>query len=176
MNDSERLALVASVVAMLRSAGSWTGRMHIQKLIYIGQEFGIVSPAYEFVLYQRGPYSFDLDSDIRELRSIGAVDIRPAPPYGPTYVTTGIGALMAEASPVREDAAVKLGELAGKLGSKQAKDLELLATTLFVIEEGNDVKEDIIDRVTELKPHFDREAIEGAIREVEELQSQFSVA
>jgi uncharacterized protein YwgA len=148
--------------------------MHIQKVVYVAQELGIVPPAYEFVLYQRGPYSFDLDAGIRELRSIGAVDIRPAPPYGPTYETTEMGEQIANASPVGGQASQRLNELAAKLGIKQAKDLELLATTLYVVDQGYTATDEIIGRVGDLKPQFERERIELAMVEIEELKSSFS--
>jgi len=147
--------------------------MHIQKLIYIAQELEVIPPAYDFVLYQRGPYSFGLDSDIRELRSFGAVDIRPAPPYGPTYEVTALGEKIGSSAPIDAQAANRLRDLSKRLGIKQAKDLELLATTLFAMEEGKTAKEDIITRVSELKPQFKREPIEQAVSEVNNLKSSF---
>jgi hypothetical protein len=67
----------------------------------------------------------------------------------------------------------RLNELAAQLGMKQAKDLELLATTLYVVAQGFTATEDIIGRVGDLKPQFERERIELAIAEVGELKSAF---
>ena len=55
MKEGKRLRLLASVVQMLNEAESWTGRMHIHKLLYFAQQLLGLDSEYEFVLYQRGP-------------------------------------------------------------------------------------------------------------------------
>jgi hypothetical protein len=174
MKEGQRLRLLASVVQMLDEAGSWTGRMHIQKLLYFAQELLGLESDYEFVLYQRGPYSFDLDADIRSLRSIGAVDITPMPPYGPSYGATALGDVLGKASPVGEQATAKLRALAGELGPKQARDLELLATTLYVLRERRRSDKAVVRRVVSLKPQFSEDDAQDAIRQVKQIQAAFS--
>jgi hypothetical protein len=174
MKEGQRLRLLASVVQMLDEAGSWTGRMHIQKLLYFAQELLGLESDYEFVLYQRGPYSFDLDADIRSLRSIGAVDITPMPPYGPSYGATALGDVLGKASPVGEQAIAKLRALAGELGPKQARDLELLATTLYVLRERRRSDKAVVRRVVSLKPQFSEDDAQDAIRQVKQIQAAFS--
>jgi uncharacterized protein YwgA len=174
MKEGQRLGLLASVVQMLNEAGSWTGRMHIHKLLYFAQELLGLDPEYEFVLYQRGPYSFDLDADIRSLRSIGAVDITPKPPYGPSYGVTGLGKVLGKASPVREQMSTKLRELASELGPKQARDLELLATTFYVLnKETLESDKATVQRVLSLKPQFSEDEAENALQQVKQIQERF---
>ncbi|HEU4760555.1 MAG TPA: hypothetical protein VFT91_11330 [Dehalococcoidia bacterium] len=174
MDEVARLRLLAAIVDMLNKAGSWTGRTHIQKFIYFAQELLGLPTGYEFVLYQRGPYCFELDADIRTLRSIGAVDISPAPPYGPSYVPTELGKSILRLSPVGEEMTHSLTALSKSLGRpKQARDLELLATTLFAMNEGNELDEDIIQRVLSLKPQFQRSEVEDGLSEVRGLRVQF---
>jgi len=175
MKESEKLGLLSSIVQMLREAGSWTGRMHIQKLVYFAQELLGLPSNYEFVLYQRGPYSFDLDADIRSLRSIGTVEISPAPPYGPRYGITELGRGIVRLSPVGEEMNETLADLAERLGPKHAKELELLATTLYVMSEGCDSDDDIVRRVVSLKPQFDKDEAKKAMEEVREIREQFSM-
>jgi len=55
MKESEKLRLLASVVQMLSEAGSWTGRMHIHKLLYLAQELMGLDSEYEFVSISAGP-------------------------------------------------------------------------------------------------------------------------
>jgi uncharacterized protein YwgA len=174
MKESEKLRLLASVVQMLSEAGSWTGRMHIHKLLYFAQELLGLDSEYEFVLYQRGPYSFDLDADIRSLRSIGAVDITPQPPYGPSYSVTELGKVLSKPSPVEEPMIAKLRELASELGPKQAKELELLATTLYVLNnERPESDKAAIGRVIRLKPQFSEDAAKNALEQVRQIQERF---
>ena len=173
--EGQRLRLLASVVQMLDEAGSWTGRMHIQKFLYFAQELLGLESDYEFVLYQRGPYSFDLDADIRSLRSIGAVHITPMPPYGPSYSVTALGELLARPTPVGKQLVARLQALAGELGPKQARDLELLATTLYVLNNerpGSDKA--TVARVILLKPQFSKDDAENAIQQVRQIQAASS--
>ena len=172
MNEGERLAALTSVIQMLRDAESWTGRMHIQKLVYFAQKLVQLPTEYEFVLYQRGPYSFDLDADIRSLRAIGAIDISPAPPYGPSYFRTPLGEEMEEQSPITESLRDSLTGLAQHLGPKKAVELELLATAQYALGEGHQSEEDIVSRVISLKPHFSPPEVRRGLEEVRELQAR----
>lgn len=174
MKESQRLGLLASVVQMLDEAGSWTGRMHIQKLIYLAQEWLGLPSGYEFVLYQRGPYSFELDADVRAVRSIGAVDIKPAPPYGPSYFRTGLGEAVSKLSPIETELNDKLIALAKKLGPKTASELELLATTHYVLHEDHESDKDIVTRVVSLKPQFTPDQVEQALAQVRQLEAHFA--
>ena len=174
MKEGQRLRLLASVVQMLSEAGSWTGRMHIQKFLYFAQKLLDLKSDYEFVLYQRGPYSFELDADIRSLRSIGALDITPKPPYGPSYGVTALGEVLDKPSPVEEQMVAKLHALASELGPKPARDLELLATTLYVLRERRQSNKAVVRRVRSLKPQFSEDDAENAIQEVRQIQAAFS--
>ena len=174
MKESQKLGLLSSMVRKLNKADSWTGRMHIQKFVYFAQELLALPSDYDFILYQRGPYSFDLDTEIRSLRSIGAVEItvRPAP-YGPTYSSTGLGEIISRRSTVGGETDDKLTELAKVLGPKPAKDLELLATTLYVLREGPQSEQGVVGRVLSLKRQFSKDQAEKALQEVRELQARF---
>ncbi len=174
MKESERLGLLVSVVQMLDEAGSWTGRMHIQKLVYFAQDLLGLQSDYEFVLYQRGPYSFDLDADIRSVRSIGAVDIKPSPPYGPSYFRTSLGEAISKLSPVEKELNDKLIALAKELGPPTAGQLEKLATTHYALHhETHESDKDIINRVVSLKPHFTADQVEQALEQVRQMEVRF---
>ena len=147
--------------------------MHIQKFIYFAQELLGLPLNYDFILYQRGPYSFDLDTDIQSLRSIGAVEIRLRPPYGPSYSSTVLGEELSKRSTVDETTDDKLTALANVLGDKNARDLELLATTLYVLKEGHQPDPDVVKRVLSLKPQFPKDEAEKALQEVRELEARF---
>jgi uncharacterized protein YwgA len=176
MKESERLGLLSLIVRELNGAESWTGRMHIHKLVYFAQEILGLQSNYDFVLYQRGPYSFDLDADIRSLRSIGGVEIRPAPPYGPKYVTTPLGNTLIELSPTDEETEQNVGKLAQLLGPRPARELELLATTYYVLDERDRSDDAIVERVLSLKPQFGKDEAQKALVEVRQLQKEFTRA
>ena len=173
MKESQKLGLLSSIVRKLNQADSWTGRMHIQKFVYFARELLGLPLNYEFILYQRGPYSFDLDTDIQSLRSIGAVEIRPRPPYGPSYSSTGLGEVISRLSTVDGETDDRLTALAKELGPKQAKDLELLATTLYVLRKEHRSEPDVVKRVLSLKPQFTKDQAEKALQQVRDLQARF---
>lgn len=178
MTEAQRLGVLALVIDLLNKAGSWTGRMHIQKFIYFAQNLLGLPTGYDFVLYQRGPYTFELDDDIRALRSIGAVDIRPAPPYGPSYVSTHLGDSIMKLAPITQPMRDQLKLLSEALGKpKQARDLELLATTFYVVQEGIwGSDEEIVERVVGLKPQFKKDEAAGGLREVREIAGRFGAS
>lgn len=175
MKETHRLGLLASIIQILNDADSWTGRMHIHKLVYFAQRLLAVQSGYQFVLYQRGPYSFDLDADIRTLRSMGAVDISPSPfPYGPTYLRTSLGGAISKLNPVGEQLNEKLSALATELGPKTASELELLATTHYVLhDELLETEKDVVNRVVSLKPQFTQHQVDEALGQVKELEVRF---
>jgi len=175
MNEVERIELLSFVVESLNNAGNWTGRTHIQKFVYFAQEMLALQSNYEFILYQRGPFSFELDDDIRSLRSAGAVDIVPAPPYGPRYHLTPFGKSQLEKAPIDGRTATRLATLAYILSSqKTARDLELLATTLYVMRQGYESQEDVAFRVLNLKPHFTRHQVDQAFASVLQMQERLA--
>jgi uncharacterized protein YwgA len=175
MNEVERMGLLVRVVELLNNAGSWTGRTHIQKFVYFAQETLGLESNYEFILYQRGPFSFDLDDDIRSLRSVGGVDIASAPPYGPSYHPTPFGKSLIDKARISPDMEIRLATLAYVLSSqKTARDLELLGTTLFAMSEGQLSQEDVVLRVMDLKPHFTRHQVNQAFASVLQIRNRLS--
>lgn len=172
MKPLDRLALLTYVIDCLGER-DWPGRTRIQKIVYFGQElFGFPS-SYEFEIYQYGPYSAELDSDIQLLTALGWVATQPHEPlYGPTYHVTESGASvaeklypsLAEVKP-RIDKAVKL------LGRFKAQRLELLATIHYIqATEPEANREKIISIVHALKPYFDDpNSISKAIDDLEKI-------
>ncbi len=174
MKESERLALIAKVVQKLNEAESWTGRMRIQKYVYLAQALLGLSSDYPFVLYQRGPYSFELDTDIRSFRAIRGIDLEPMPaPYGPRYFTTSLGNAISKLYPANAKLDQALTDLAKALRHKDAPDLELLATAHYVLMEGKRTDEERIQRLRRLKPHFSIDQARTALEEATQLQKQF---
>ena len=176
MKEIERQALLSQLVRALHKAGSWAGRMHIQKYTYLSKKLLGLPVDYDFILYQRGPYSFDLDSDIRSLRSQGYLEIERMPaPYGPRYSTTMAGEQLAEKlASLGDPLSTSLQELAESLASKDATDMELLATAFFVQEdEAHGSQRQRVARLIELKPHFDNVQATRAFAEVRQLRETF---
>jgi len=173
MKPLERLALVTYVIGRLEERG-WSGRTRIQKIVYFGQAlFDIPSP-YEFKIYQYGPYSPQLDSDIQLATFMGWVTTRShEPTYGPTYHITESGEGLIEGlHPSLAEVKPRIDRVVGLLGRFKAKTLELLATALYIEAtqpEAN--REEIISIVRALKPYFRKRSINSAIDALEKIRS-----
>lgn len=138
----------------LRRHGSWTGRIHIQKHLFITQVLNLAGPPFEFVLYDYGPYSFDLDEKIIDLELFGLLSRSyPTPGYGPQYEPTPQGLRVARGLKAEDRQAVE--RVAKELGGRKSQELELIATCLWV-ERNEKVSdsEGVVRRVKQLKPKY----------------------
>ena len=154
MNAQSGSAALLQVVKSLRRAGSWTGKTHIQKCVFLLKELCGVDLGYAYTLYKHGPYSFDLDAEIERLRIIGTLDYEIAPQYGPRYK---IGAASATNGFVDAKVAAAADEVAEFLGEKNVQDLECISTLVWCARNRPDAsasQEVLTSCVKELKPHL----------------------
>lgn len=167
---------IAAAVAALNRCGSWTGRIHIHKHLYLTKALGLASPPFEFVLYQYGPYSYDLDSDIAQMELYGQlIKSYPSPGYGPRYTVSELGAEESEQLPAEATAA--LHRIAESIGDSDSQALELQATCLWV-QQQEKVSEDtaIVQRVRQLKPKYEEVRIRQELDTLKKLASKLMVA
>jgi uncharacterized protein YwgA len=149
----------------LNRHGSWTGRIHIHKLLFITQILRLAKPPFKFEVYEYGPYSFGLDEEINRLEMFGFLDRSyPKPGYGPRYEPTLKGREAAGKLP--KEAASAIGRVAAQLGERNSQALELLATCLWA-ERKEKVTEDqkILARVRELKPKYSEGEVRGGLED-----------
>lgn len=154
---------VLAAAEALRRHRSWTGRVHIQKHLFITQVLNLAAPPFEFVLYDYGPYSFDLDEKIIDLELFGLLSRSyPKPGYGPQYEPTLQGLKVARGLKAQDHQAVE--RVAEQLGDRKSQDLELIATCLWV-ERREDVRDsdEVVQRVKQVKPKYDAETIRRSL-------------
>lgn len=164
VRDKDRRAWVSSAVRLLREQGSWTGRFHIHKLLVVADLLGCASTPFRFELYRYGPYSFELDELIADMETFGFLSKDyERPGYGPRYSNTDLA--QEDATEIPPDDLEGLKLVAREFGSAGSKDLELIATSLWVIEnEGVHDLSVIRSRVSDLKRHRSPEDInQGAL-------------
>ena len=72
MDKLSRHALVAELVRAMQDAGSWCGRTHIQKTLFVFQALFEPEPALRspFRLHMHGPYSFQLDDALDRVHAV----------------------------------------------------------------------------------------------------------
>lgn len=163
--DPKRAAWVAAAATALNHYGSWTGRVHIHKHLFITKTLKLGDPPFEFVLYDYGPYSFDLDQTVTELELFGyLMRSYPQPGYGPRYVPTLQGLEWVQGLEASELLAVK--RVAQELGNRNSQALELIATCLWFEHRENVSGDDqVVQRVQQAKPKYDEPTIRGRLEE-----------
>jgi uncharacterized protein YwgA len=178
MNRLKKGAILLSLIDKLQEHDSWCGETHIQKTAYFLRELLRVPLDYEFVLHKHGPYSFDLTKDLTSLRADMILDIEVRDErYGPSYVTGSLGDFLRTKYPITtERYREQIEFVANHLGNKGVKDLERLATALYVRQRSGD--ESVPSRarqLTRIKPHIDlddaraaTDAVDAMIEEAEE--------
>lgn len=167
---NDRYRLIVELVRRLNESDSWTGSTHLQKCIFFFQYLFKVPMGYRFVIYHYGPFSFELDEELALLRIRGWLEISPEPGYGVHY-RPGKEAPNIESGTVcnHED---ELNIVARLLGGLSVKQVELLATTYYVVNGLDGRERDLntaFQKIHQLKPHFKEGEIEEGYRQLEEL-------
>lgn len=173
MERLRRASLLLRLNEELRNVGSWAGETHMQKTVFFLQELVDVPLSFDFVLYKHGPFSFDLRDELTFMRAQGFLQLEPQYPYGPSLIPGAQGELLRAAfQRMTEDHAAGIRFVAQKLGAKTVAELERTATAFYIMlrdPEGTNV----VQRLTNLKPHIALpEAIE-ALAEVEQIIREF---
>jgi uncharacterized protein YwgA len=170
MKRLQRAAVLCLLADEMKARGSWCGETHLQKASYLLQEALDVPLGVDFILYKHGPFSFELRDELVSLRADGLFRLVPQGyPYGPKLVVTERGHELEKRFPKTLGNYRRTIEwVAEHLSDKNVTDLERLATSLYVkTEEGVTDEDAIATRVTELKPHVERDQAVAAVRELE---------
>ena len=164
MNLSNR----KNVIIKMLQENPGMGKTAVMKTIFMLQQVKHIDLGCEFSIYTYGPYNADVMEDIDELVSDGLLssNIYFYKDYiGYTLSATDSGA---KAVPnLKDEDTSALKEILDFVSRKNAKDLELYSTIIYVEDwylknkKPNDMTA-IIKKVHELKPHFSEEVIQKA--------------
>jgi uncharacterized protein YwgA len=173
MNTMQRRAVLLSLIYQMHSKGSGCGETHIQKATYFLQELLGVPLDLNVILYRHGPYSFDLSTELTALRAEQMLAVVPRDRrYRPTLVVTDVGQqfiLLYSKTVGQYKPAIEF--VAKRLGGKNVKELERLATALFVLRMFTDISaSDGASKVTELKPHVSLNEAAQSLQELQQIQ------
>lgn len=171
MDRLRRAAVLVRLMERLRERGSWCGETHVQKTTLFLQELMRVPLGFRFILYKHGPFSFDLRDDLTSLRADGLVTLEPRWGYGPRLATTEQSRYIQGLYPITlQQYNDSISFVSEKLGDKQVKNLEKLATSLYLKrpEETRSI-DDRADELVEIKPHIAKDEAVVAMREVDQI-------
>jgi uncharacterized protein YwgA len=175
MTEEQKDVVLLSFIDLLREKGSWCGETHVQKGTYFLQELLQVPLEFEFIFYKHGPYSFDLNDEITSLRADLLLAVKSREPYGPTILFGENALTFLERFPkTRERYRTQAEFVAKRLAKKDVKELERLATALFVTK--NEISDVSIEaraaKINELKPHVPLNLAQEAVEEFDRLADE----
>jgi len=126
------------------------GKTIVQKLMYLLTRRGTTDFAYS--LYHYGPYSSKVSAELDFAKNLGLVDINWKDEKGffikPTKKIDEFESLLGE-----EDKK-SIDEIVNKFGGFNAKDLSIVATAFYVMDNFDVSKNIVIDVVWGLKPKY----------------------
>jgi hypothetical protein len=171
-----RYALIGTLAQELEgNAVGVFGKTHVQKLVYFLQELFGGDPEYEFTLYTYGPFSANLMGDLDVADGLEVIRLEYLPQAGAYNIVPG---------PQLEKAKARAGDYLARnrdaiqrsiqeFGDLRARELELRATIVFADRESarerSPLRRDqLVERVHAIKPHFSPRTVEQAVDEMRE--------
>jgi hypothetical protein len=153
--DYRKSALVLNVIKCLRKQGSWTGKTHVQKSLFLLKATSGMEVPFTYVLYKHGPYSFEVESELEQMRSYAAITSEPDPDGYGVVLKPGPGANFIERGARWEEAeAQEVEKICRFVGRRNVSELERLATAAWIrTNEGVRETRGVASRLHELKPH-----------------------
>ncbi|GAB6134621.1 hypothetical protein JCM16307_01690 [Thermococcus prieurii] len=159
----KRLLVEQYLISKLAQDGIPLGKTKFQKLMYLLTVKKIVDvPDYQ--LYHFGPYSSVVDLDLTYLKHDGTVRIEWID-YGSGYYGYRIlpedtkGIILTERN-INTQAIDKILEGFGKLNTRE---LSILATAIYLYEQGITDRDVLVDKVHKLKPNYSKGEIKSIL-------------
>lgn len=169
LGELREAAIIAAIVDRVSGASRFCGETFLQKSAFFLKElFGIpLSP--KFRLYHYGPFSFDLRDQLRSMEADDVVRVRPHE-FGATYVVGDRYAMLQRQFPkTLTKYAEQIDFLVRELSPKGVKDLEALATALYVARTNSGASIDVrAKELHSIKPHVDMERARASVKKVDE--------
>ena len=170
LTPEERYSVVMQMAEALLAKGSWCGETHLQKALYIFNEVSDRPLGYQFILYKHGPFSFDLRSELGEMKAARLIELASRNErYGPSILPTEFGKRIRQRSMGRATRYLdRLNAVADWIGPRNVIELERISTAVLVNDElRNETVAARAARLHEYKPHIPLQDAEAAIREAE---------
>lgn len=163
----KRHAIILATIEGLNDKGSWTGKTHVQKSLFLLHSALKKEIPFEFILYKHGPYSFDVEEEMERMRGYEAIHQTEVSEYGVKLRPGERAQLLKNLAPLESSEKAAIDKVCDFVGCREAKDLERLATAAWIrSEEGLIDHDQIATRLNFLKPHISEEAAKKSSEEV----------
>jgi hypothetical protein len=175
MNETNKARLALLPVLAERVAAGHIGRTALMKYMYFLQTVRAVPLGYSFSMYSYGPFDSNVLADLSSAETLNIVKVTPVEfsgGYG-YRIASGPNAESAKknASQFLMDHGKDIDWLLSVFGTLNSAELELTSTIVYVDREfartgTRSSTSDIAARVSEVKPHFTREQVQGFVQDL----------
>ncbi|MDE2938600.1 MAG: hypothetical protein OXR67_06735 [Chloroflexota bacterium] len=172
--DLMRLQLPLFLAHKLKEISPQYGKTVLMKMAYLLQEVYEVPLGYRFSLYTYGPYSSEVLADLDRSRYRGWVNVEYIEDEVGFQITLGQNAAtLSELKDSFKSYEAEVEEVVENFGRFRAKELELRTTISYVWSKLGGPEEQkgnqVIESVSQLKPHFKKGEIQTALEELMEM-------
>lgn len=165
MKKNERAKMILYIINKLNSEGVRNGETTIQKLTYFIKQKNILDVDYKYVLHNYGPFSFELNDDLKYLEESNLIEKSPDPDgFRFNYIPKSENKIVDNWLKNLDFDTDKIDCLLSEFHLLSAKKLGLIATSNYLYDRykpEND--EDLIHLVWKVKPIFSKEEIKVTI-------------
>ena len=170
MDRRDREDLICHLVDAMGKAGSWVGETQIQKSAMFLQKLLNVPLGYQFVLYKHGPFSFDLRSELAEMRAGLRLGVEPHLGYGPSFTLEKWGRVALEKPTAYAD---EIEFVAKRISTEASRPVERISTAFYMTEKYPDQSSNqIAKEINRLKPHISEAQARLAIEDAGRLREE----
>lgn len=141
------------------------GKTKLQKLVYLIKEIKKVSVGYSFRFYNYGPYSDKLAENLDFVRSLDGVNVNYEPSWNLYNIlpSSNTDKLIEKAPKIQENQQA-LDDVLHEFGPRNARELELVATLVYVDRNDHLDEDQLVITVKDLKPKYSSSEIETEMR------------
>ncbi len=154
--DFHKHALILAMIEELQRQQSRTGKTHIIKGMLLAKAANCLEVPFSFFLYKHGPYSTDIEHNLEEMQSYGAITVEPAfDGYGVILKPGEMAPFVRAQAPLSPVEVRGIQRVCQFVQSKNVSQLERLATAAWIrtflrIHE----PEAVAQKLNALKPHI----------------------
>jgi len=171
----DQYGLIVHIATALKDK-TLVGKTKLQKLIFLMNELRRLPIDYRFQFYTYGPYASSLSGDVSYLSAIGALHISYDASINTYDVRPGDEAphFLEKAAEYLQSHGADINAVLEGFGHKKAKELELVATLVYVMHYDPDFRPEneqhLIEQMRALKPKFSEDEVRAAMLELQELR------
>ena len=161
-------AVILAIIEDLKRRGSRAGKTHVLKTLFLASAAGLLKPPMDFFLYKHGPYTDDVEKQLEQMKSYGALTAEPASDgYGVILQPGEMAGSPKQRAPLTREEQEAIGRVCAFVGARNVYELERLATAAWIRTRENVQDPDVVARrLNELKPHISLADARHADREV----------